>query len=521
MDNKIKNGSVMRAIAYVRVSSEEQVHGTSLDSQVKACLEHAERQGILLDKKDVFREEGVSAKIMDRPKLSEMLEYCAKNKGKIHYCIVWKVDRLARKSEYHHIIKAQLAKYGVKLLSVTEPIGDDPTGSLMESMLAAFAQFDNDIRTLRTTGGMKARTEQGGWPHQPPYGYKKKRLPSGVATLEPDIVEAPIMTALLEKFETGDYTIKQITDIAYDIGIRDRKGSKRGWESIKWLLVNPLYAGFVSSKLIDGRMVKGLHEPLISERTYYRIQAIINGDIKKYSKHAELDWPLRGGFLRHTCGKSATGSAPRGRNGPSPRYSCMGDCKANRDSHVSKRREDVHDDFLVLMNRVKSTEANAKLFKEIVLRRWNNEYKEALEHNSRLNSEIEGCNQKKSRIIDLFIDGKLSENEKTAKLAEADKGLAQLKIQQMEADKYITQKEQIIDGALLFMSDAGLFWNLASIEVKKRVQDAVFPEGVTYDFDKGFGTVKLAESYQLMAEIVEAEAKNQSLAPGTGFEPAT
>ncbi len=411
--------------------------------------------------------------------------------------------------------------FGVKLVSVTEPIGDDPTGNLMEGVLAAFAQFDNDIRTLRTTGGMKARTEQGGWPHQPPYGYRKRRLASGVATLVPEPQEAAHVTALFNKFETGDYTVKQIAGVAYDLGIRDRKGGKRGWESIKWLLVNPLYAGFVSSKLIDGKMVKGLHEPIISEKTYYRTRAIINGDIKKYSKHAELEWPMRGGFLRHTCGKAATGSAPRGRNGPSPRYSCMGDCKATSTAHVSKRREQVHDDFLDLISRVKPDKPTQKLFKEMTLRRWNNEFKEAIEHNARLKDEIEACNKKKSRIIDLFIDGKLTESEKNIKLMEADKNIAQLKIQSMEADKYITQKEAIIDGALLFMSDPGLFWNLASIEVKKRVQDTVFPEGVIYDFDNGFGTVKLAESYQLMAEIANAEVKNQSLAPGTGFEPAT
>jgi DNA invertase Pin-like site-specific DNA recombinase len=49
----------MRAIAYVRVSSEEQVHGTSLDSQVEACIEYAKQQGLQLDKNDIFREEGV------------------------------------------------------------------------------------------------------------------------------------------------------------------------------------------------------------------------------------------------------------------------------------------------------------------------------------------------------------------------------------------------------------------------------------------------------------------------------
>lgn len=152
----------MLAVAYVRVSTDEQTHGTSLDSQTDACEDYAKSNGISLPKGNIFREEGVSAKIADRPQLAALLDHCAKDRGKITHCIIWKVDRLARQSELHHVIKAQLKKLGVKLVSVTEPIGDDPIGNLMDGVLAAFAQFDNDIRTARTTGGMKRRLEQGG-----------------------------------------------------------------------------------------------------------------------------------------------------------------------------------------------------------------------------------------------------------------------------------------------------------------------------------------------------------------------
>ena len=95
------------------------------------------------------------------------------------------------------------------------------------------------------------------------------------------------------------------------------------------------------------------------------------------------------------------------------------------------------------------------------------------------------------------------------------------KIQSIEADKYITKKEAIIDYALLFMSDPSLFWNLSDISVKKRVQDTIFPEGLTYDFETGFGTAKLSESYQLISKIADESATFSNLAPGTGFEPAT
>lgn len=512
----------MRAVAYVRVSTEDQVQGTSLDSQEKACLQYSEQQEIRLDKKDIFREEGVSAKIIDRPQLAAMLEYCSKNKGQITHCIIWKLDRLARKSEYHHIIKARLAKVGVKLLSVTEPIGDDPVGNLMEGVLAAFAQFDNDIRTLRTTNGMKARTEQGGWPHDAPYGYKKARTASGISYIEPEDVKADRVVKLFEAFETGTYSVKQAANLAYELGIRTKLGKRRGWESTHHLLTNPIYAGFIRSKYTNGEMTKGLHKPLISEKTYYRTLAIISGNIKNYSRYGELDWPLRGGFIRHSCGKAMTGSAPRGRTGPSPRYSCPV-CKISEKKYkaVSKRRQLIHDDFMKLMRHVRPDEPAQKLFKEVVLRRWNNEFKEAIGLNNRLNEEIESYRQKKSRVIDLFIDGKLSESDKEEKLRESDEAMVRLNLQSIEADNYVTQKEAIIDGALLFMSDPGAFWNLGNVEIKKRVQNTIFPDGVTYDFSDGFGTVTLADSYQLMTEISQNIANNQSLVAVVGIEPTT
>ena len=378
----------MRAVAYVRVSSEEQVQGTSLDSQFKECLRYAEHEGIELREEDVFREEGVSAKIIDRPELAHMLDFCAKNKGKIHQCIVWKVDRLARNASYHQIIKSKLASYGIKLVSVTEPIDDDPTGTLMENILAAFAQFDNDIRTARTTAGMRARTEQGGWPHSAPFGYRKARMPSGIVSLAPDPEKAPLVKALLETFATGNYTIEGCLAVAYKLGIRDKHDKPRGWQSMKNLLINPLYAGIVQSKFTDGRKIQGLHEAIISERTHYQIVNIVDGNTHNFTRYAEAGWPLRGGFMKHTCGNILTGSAPRGRNGPSPRYHCTY-CKASSGKSVSKRREIVHDQFLDLLRSIRLDGDIQALFKEIVLTRWNNEYKDLLEHNKRVQHELQ------------------------------------------------------------------------------------------------------------------------------------
>ena len=257
----------MKAVAYVRVSTEEQVHGTSLDSQAKACLEYAQQNNIALPKSNIFREEGVSAKMIDRPQLVSLLAYCTKHKGEITHCIIWKVDRLARKSEYHHVIKAALAKQGVKLVSVTEPIGDDPMGNLMDGVLASFAQFDNDIRTLRTTGGMRARTAEGGWPHDAPFGYKKARTATGKTTIAAN-EQAPIAKQFLEEFSTGAYTVKDAVDLAFGFGIKTKAGKKRSWQSVKNILTSPLYMGYIRSKYTDGATIKGLHDGMIEEKLF-------------------------------------------------------------------------------------------------------------------------------------------------------------------------------------------------------------------------------------------------------------
>lgn len=519
----MKTTEVKIAVGYIRVSTDEQVHGTSLDSQKKAIQEFARQQGIALPDENVFREEGVSAKLIDRPELAKLLAYCAQHKGEITDCIVWKVDRLARRSEYHHVIKAQLAKFGVKLMSATEPIGDDPMGNLLDGILASFAQFDNDIRLVRTTGGMRARAQQGGWPHDAPIGMKKWRTPSGISSVEPDDQHnlSQKVADFLVEFSSGAYSVEQARELSHETGVRDKNGKKLRWQTVKNMLTNPLYAGFVQSKFTDGNRVKGVHKPLIDEKTFYKNQSILLGHVKSLSKQAEVDWPLRGGFVQHTCGKPLTGGNTGNRPISGSRYCCVY-CRARvLQRPVSTQREIVHHQYIELMRKIRPTEGVKRLFKELVLRTWNNEFKEALVVSSKVDSELAALRDKKSRIVDLYIDGKLSDDEKQEKLKQLEVEAGKLELQRIDADNYVNEKQHIIDAALLFMSDPAMFWNLANLPLKKRIQDLIFPEGLVYDCKDGFRTPTLSNSYLLMEEVAENEGKNPTLVAATGFEPVT
>ena len=157
------------AVIYVRVSTKEQTENLSLPTQLRACEEYCRRQGYEILER--FHEEGESAKTTDRSQLQKLLQYCRTNKGKVHFVVVFNLTRFARDKYDHFALRAHLKSLGISLRSATEPIDDTSTGKLMEGVLAAFAQFDNDCRSDRTRAGMKAALELGRWTFLAPLGY--------------------------------------------------------------------------------------------------------------------------------------------------------------------------------------------------------------------------------------------------------------------------------------------------------------------------------------------------------------
>jgi putative ABC transport system permease protein len=157
------------AVIYVRVSTKEQTENLSLPTQLRACEEYCRRQGYEILER--FHEEGESAKTTDRSQLQALLKYCRTHKGKVHFVVVYNLTRFAREKYDHFALRAHLKSLGISLRSATEPIDDTSTGKLMEGVLAAFAQFDNDVRSDRTRAGMRAALELGRWTFPAPLGY--------------------------------------------------------------------------------------------------------------------------------------------------------------------------------------------------------------------------------------------------------------------------------------------------------------------------------------------------------------
>ena len=86
------------AVTYLRVSTKEQAEkgehdeGYSIPAQREANRRKAEQIGATIVEE--FVDAGESARKADRPELMRMIKYVAEHQ--VNYCIVHKVDRLAR-----------------------------------------------------------------------------------------------------------------------------------------------------------------------------------------------------------------------------------------------------------------------------------------------------------------------------------------------------------------------------------------------------------------------------------------
>ena len=307
-----------KAVIYIRVSSEEQVENFSLATQEELCRKDAKYKGFEIT--EVFREEGKSAKtIIGRPELINLLEFCRKNKKDIGAVFVYRLDRLSRQTADYLALRKRLAGYNISIISTSEPTGNSPTEKLLETVLASFAQHDNDVRSERTKNGMKARFMSGLLTNHAPLGYLNQK---GYAIKDPETFDK--VKKAWDLMSTGTKSLSEMAKIFNEWGI------KMNIKSAHNLFHNKFYMGYMTSRVYP-EVVKGQHIPMITEEQYYKVQAILKGrnnniTVTPRKSRDNSDFPLRVIMRCGKCGTPFTGAWTTGRNEKYGYYFCRARC---------------------------------------------------------------------------------------------------------------------------------------------------------------------------------------------------
>jgi site-specific DNA recombinase len=502
----------MRGIIYCRVSSHDQVQGTSLERQQQECEEYARRNNITVEK--VFVERGESATTADRPEFISAIDFC-KKAGNIGAFIVWKIDRFSRQAGDHHSVKAKLLQSGTSLHSVTEPISNDPTGQLMEGLLANFAQFENEMRKQRCTGGMRGSLKKGLYIWDSKFGYKRpKKLTKRVT--EPDIFDEP-RASLLRKgmllYAEGFTSISELEEHSKKWGLLSRTGrvlSKQRWSD---LLTDKYYAGVVTDPW-SGEEYKGAHTALITLDTYNKIQLVKRRYGKKKQKRLKKNpnFPLKSFVRCHECENFLTGSSSKGRNGYHDYYHCT-------KCGIYVRKAELETAFIDYLKNVTPIPEYLELFSKLVIKAWEVRTQEVITERNNYSERISALKARLAQITEMYIDGDLDKETYRERSGAIKEQLTALEISENESELTRADLETRLAYATNNISNLSRLWQDVDITQKTKLQRAVLPEGIIYDKTKGrFGTAFLSYLFCFFWTFPKEESV---LVAGPGIEPGS
>jgi DNA invertase Pin-like site-specific DNA recombinase len=208
-----------RAIAYVRVSTVEQISGFGLDVQEKAIRDYARDHGIRV--LDIARDEGVSGTKGEegRPGLAEALVRL--EAGEAEVLLVARADRLARDLILQETVIRDLKRWERDIVSVAEPdlVAEDGQRTLIRQILGAVSQYEGWLIAARLRAGREMKRARGGYAAgRPPYGYRANR-----GALEPLPQEQEAISVAKELRRRG-MSLRQIAQRLTQEGHRPKGG---------------------------------------------------------------------------------------------------------------------------------------------------------------------------------------------------------------------------------------------------------------------------------------------------------
>jgi site-specific DNA recombinase len=493
----------MKGIIYTRVSSDEQVKGTSLEFQEDLCRQYCARQNI--DVVALFREEGESAKdlsLNNRKEFLNALEFCRKHKHDVQAFIVLRVDRFARNTEDHFAVRKILLEYGTTLYSVTEPIGNKPAEKFIETVLAGAAEYDNAIRKQRCSDGMSQKINQGLYPWKPPIGYVcnhfKKHGEKKTAPDFPDEKIFPIIQKGLKYYAQGLCSQMKLVKLLDEWGLKSSCGKRTTPQLVDRILNK--YLNFYAGILINpwtGDEKEGLHQPMITKEELSQIRLLKLGKSTRSVKHDKANpfFPLRKTVICFSCKKYLTGSSSRGLGGKYAYYHCANKLCPAYGKSIPKQA--IEKEFLNYLKRITPKKKYLNNFRETVLDVWKEKGRSLAMDVQRHERRLHELESKRKRLFEMREEGSYNKEEFLERKQEVENEIATAKISKSEARIDRFDLEGAVTYAENFIYTLDRQWFDLSPHLRLQFQKLVFPEGIPYDKKKGIGTPKLGCLFEL------------------------
>ena len=439
-----------RAVAYARFSSDMQ-REESIDAQVRAIREYADRNGYTLTK--IYADRGISGTTDQRPEFLNMIQEAAE--GKFEAVIVHKLDRFARDRALSAIYRRELNISGVELISVLENFSDGPESILLESIIEGYNEYYSKNLRREVMKGLKENAltcrHTGGTPC---LGYDVDPVTKKLVLNK---YEAEAVRLIFKMYlENEGYT--KIIDELNRKGFLTKRGSPFGKNSLYEILRNEKYTGVFTynksaSKNANGKFnrhkskddsevirIEGGVPAIISKEDFDKVQQKMAERKRRTAAFAaKQEYLLSGKIVCGECGSVYAGSS-RKANPTHPIYISYRCTKRNGAKKC--RNPEIQRDVLeeTVLKRL-----SEHVFDENRLPELLDSYNAyASEKNSALTTEIDGLKRRLSEI-EKGIKNIVKMVEKTGSMAMSER------LSELESEK--VNVADLLEAAELKMSD--------------------------------------------------------------------
>ena len=514
--------SIKRAVVYTRVSSKEQYDkNLSLDWQRKAIEEFAGRNGF--DIMNFYGGTYESAKTDGRKEFQNMLDFIKKQKGKVSHILVYLLDRFSRTGGGAIKLAQDLReKYGVTIIAVTQPIDtSNPGGVFQQNMQFLFSQYDNELRKQRAVAGIKEKLERGIWCIKPPMGYDIVRTNG-----ERKIVVNKQGKQLRKAFEWKALGKKneEILDELKAAGLKIYK------QKLSQIFSNPFYCGLIANKMLNGRLVEGTHEKLISKELFLKVNGVRQRSGGKYGVAHQKEQepiPLKVFMKCEACGAGYSGYIVKAKGLWYYKCRTKGCCN-------NKSAKQVNEAFEKFLLRYQIKAEYLPLLIDELLDMIDGLNQGNKERQAELKASLKDVQEKIDTVEEkYFVSGEMSKETYEKLLAKFAKEKEQIMDAYKNCATTSSNLDSVVESAVTYSLKLATEWRSSPVKLKEKLQKLVFPEGVAYNTKTGaFRTEKVnsvfapnASLNSLSDETIKEhggiKATVSNLVGWTGFEPAT
>jgi site-specific DNA recombinase len=520
---------------YTRVSSKNQKDNYSLEYQREESEKFATKKGYQITKYFGNENESASSDIT-RKEFQILITAVKKSSKKPFGILVYVISRFSRTGgNAVSIVNDLVERLGVHLIEVNSEI-DTTTdeGKLNIYSRLIEARRENQTRLKHTIPGMKKFVQSGHYLGKVPIGYDH---------FGPRVVD-PAMRGISQKILINDTGIKlrkawewklQGLDDVEIIRKLESVGVKITKQNISSMWRRAFYCGIQTNSFLDGKPIKGKWEPLVTEQVFWGVQQILDGNHHDYQIERNNDSrPLVGTIFCPKCGKKLTGYEVKKKK--LHYYKCQRcpGISINSTSSVKMKTKGAHEMFTDLLASYKLDERFIEPFILQLKKTFQNMQAQTFEEKNQyenklkvLELELDTLDERFAYgiIIDKTLYDKLR-NKKQSEINQIREKLAGTEIELSNLDYYIEKSIEI-------SQNIHKYWQLGSLETKRKIQKMIFPEGIVIDTIKrtyltsNVNSLFLAKSQFMRTSGVRKEKlpikndEESSIVAEGGFEPPT